>query len=76
MPAVVGVPETAPVEGSIDRPGGRFAADHELIVAVVELSWDDSVSGVMAEPDGELGDTGALTDTVLVMVHVKDDVAV
>ena len=65
----------APVEPSIVRPGGRFVADHPVIVAVDEVSWSVSVSGVIGEPVGDVGAGGTPTETMLVTVHVKVEVA-
>ena len=49
-PAVVGVPVTAPVDGSIDRPVGSPVAD-QVRVGLVEESVAVASTGVMADPD-------------------------
>jgi hypothetical protein len=64
-----------PVEGSIDRPAGSRAADHDVIVAVVDVSVAVSVRGAMGEPDVDSGLAGVPTDTTLVTVHVNVEVA-
>ena len=51
VPAVVGVPEMVPVVLLIERPAGRFAAAHEVIVAVDDESVAESASAVTADPD-------------------------
>jgi hypothetical protein len=70
-PAVVGVPEMVPVDGSMARPAGRPVADH-VTAAVDELSVAESVTGVMAEPDRSDWLPGFAADTVLVIVQVND----
>ncbi len=50
VPAVVGVPEMVPVDGSMVRPSGRPVAD-QVSVAAGELSVAELATGVMAEPE-------------------------
>jgi hypothetical protein len=69
VPAVVGVPVTAPVAELIERPAGRPVADHEAMVAVDEESVAELVSAVMAEPDTEVWLVCPATVTVLVIVQ-------
>jgi hypothetical protein len=69
--AVVGVPETVPVELSMDSPAGRPVADH-VSVAVDEVSVAELCRALMADPDTSDWSAGVATETVLVIVQVND----
>jgi hypothetical protein len=69
-PGVVGVPVMVPVEELMVRPAGRPVAVHET-VAVDDESWDELLSGVMAEPVTLDWLPGLVTVTVLVMFQVN-----
>src|ERR1700729_3742056 len=69
-PAEVGVPVMVPVPELMDSPAGSPVAD-QVRVAPDWLSVAELVSGVMAPPDWLAWLPGLVTDTVLVMVHVK-----
>ncbi len=71
--AVVGVPVTAPVAGSIASPAGRPAAD-QVRVAVDDESVAGTSTVAMAVPEGSDWSPGLVTLTALVTVQVKDAV--
>ena len=67
----VGVPEMIPVEEPMVRPTGRPVA-LQVLVAVVEVSVPENVTGAMAEPvTADCVEGVVVTATVLVMVQVK-----
>ena len=71
VPAVVGVPVTAPVDGSMDSPAGRPVAD-QVRVAVEDESAAGTSTVVMADPDGSDWSPGLVTVTALVTVQVNE----
>jgi hypothetical protein len=75
VPAVVGVPVTAPVAAATDRPGGRVPPSDQVTTAVEDVSVADDVTGLMAVPDTLDWAPGPVAVTVLVTTHVKLSVA-
>jgi len=68
-PVVVGVPETIPVEASMDRPEGRPMADQVRVWPTAEslaVNW----TGVMATPGADTNGPGLVTVTLLVTVQL------
>jgi N-acetylglutamate synthase/N-acetylornithine aminotransferase len=75
VPAVVGVPEMVPEEGSMARPAGRLVADHVSVAVDVE-SVAVTSTGVMAEPEPSDWSPGLVTETTLVTLHENEAVPV
>jgi hypothetical protein len=74
-PAVVGVPEMVPEEGSMARPAGRLVTDH-VSVAVDDESVAATSTGVMAAPEMSDWSPGLVTETTLVTLHENEAVPV
>ena len=71
-PAVVGVPETTPVEALMDRPAGRPVADHDEMVAADDESDALRASAAMALPETDDREPGLVMVTRLVTVQENE----